>query len=303
MRPPISEPFHTGIKAIDGFLTMGKGQRVGLFAGGGVGKSTLLGQITRQSKSDVNIVALVGERSREVQPFIEQSLGEEGLKKSVVVVSTGDDVPLKRIRAAESALQLAEWFRDRGKDVLLMIDSVTRLAYAQRELSTYLNEPPSARGYPPSTFQMLPRLMERMGVGPRGSITGIVTVLVDGDDMNEPVADCMRATLDGHFILDRKLAHRGHFPAINVLDSVSRVFLEITPQAHRTTAMALRDSMTEYTQIKDLLQIGAYKPGTQPATDAAIRRQPIIDGFLKQGVDEFAHPEQTIQQMQHIAGF
>ncbi len=236
-RPHIRQPFVTGIRAIDGLLTLGKGQRVGLFAGSGVGKSTLLGEITKHAESDVNVVAMIGERGREVRPFIEHSLGPEGLKKSVVIVSTSDQPPLARVRASEAAVVIASWFRAQGQNVLLLLDSLTRLSHAQRELGLLLGEPPTSRGYTPSVFQKMARLLEQLGTSQAGSITGLLTILVDGDDMNEPVTDAARSILDGHIVLDRKLAHQGHFPAIDVLSSASRLFTDVTGKEQQDCAV------------------------------------------------------------------
>ena len=300
-RSHIRVPFVTSIRAIDGLLTMGRGQRVGLFAGSGVGKSTLLGEIAKHAESDVNVVALIGERGREVRPFVEQALGEEGRRKSVLIISTSDQTPLSRVRASETAVMIASWFRAQGKNVLLMLDSLTRLATAQRELGLLLNEPPTSRGFTPSVFQKMAVLLEQLGTSDTGSITGLLTVLVDGDDMNEPVADAARSILDGHIVLDRKLAHKGHFPAIDVLASSSRLFREITTPDHQEAASNFRQSIATYRDVEDLIQIGAYKPGSVPATDAAVSKMPAIDGFLKQPLNTPSSMQQTTQQLIHIA--
>jgi flagellum-specific ATP synthase len=300
-RKPITVPFETGIRAIDGLLTLGRGQRIGLFAGGGVGKSTLLGEIARQAESDVNVVAMVGERGREVEPFVSRCLGEKGLAKSIVIVSTSDNLPLLRIRAAQNAITIADYFRQQGKNVFLMIDSITRLAIAQRELSTLLGEPPSARGYPPSTFQMLATLMEQMGPGEQGSITGLMTVLVDGDDLNEPVADAIRAMLDGHIMLDRNLAERNHYPAISISNSISRLFTDITDPKQQQAAGHIRASMAAYQEIADLLRIGAYQMGTSPQADRAIRQQEAISTFLQQAGGQRNSLAETRRQLIAIA--
>ena len=285
-RQRIHRPLSLGIKALDGLLTVGVGQRFGIFAGSGVGKSTLLGMIARTAASHCNVIALVGERGREVREFIERDLGEEGLKRSVVVVATGDQPALVRIRAALTATAIAEAFRDKGLDVVLMMDSVTRLAQGQREVGLSVGEPPATRGYTPSVFTLLPRLLERSGNGVVGSITGIYTVLVDGDDMNEPVADTVRGILDGHVVLSRRLAQGGQFPAIDVLASISRVMPEVTTAAHRTAAQRVRSLMAAYREAEDLIQIGAYREGSSPLVDEAVRKMPLIRQFLSQGVGE-----------------
>ncbi len=285
-RPLISKPFVTGIRSIDGALTMGQGQRVGLFAGSGVGKSTLLGEIAKHALCDINVVALIGERGREVRPFLEETLGPSGLARSVVIVSTSDQPPLARIRASETAVAIASWFRDQGMNVLFMLDSLTRLAHAQRELGLILGEPPTSRGYTPSVFQKMAQLLEQLGTSDRGVITGLLTILVDGDDMNEPVADAARSILDGHIVLDRKLAHRGHFPAINLLKSASRLFREVTSPEHQQHAGALRRVLAKYDEIEDLLQIGAYQRGTLAASDRAIDAMPMANAYLQQAMNE-----------------
>jgi flagellum-specific ATP synthase len=285
-RPRIKSPLGVGVRSIDGLLTMGKGQRVGIFAGSGVGKSTLLGMISRNTTAEVNVIALIGERGREVLDFIEQNLGEEGLKKSVVIVSTSDQPALSRIKGALTATSIAEYFRDQGKDVLLVMDSVTRFAMAQREVGLAIGEPPTTRGYTPSVFAMLPQLLERAGTGPKGSISAIYTVLVDGDDMNEPIADAVRGILDGHIVLNRNIAGKGIFPAIDVLNSVSRVMTDITPDNHQHAARAFKQMMAHYSEAEDLINIGAYKKGSNREVDAAIRLKPIMDNFLRQEIFE-----------------
>ena len=299
-RQPIARPLSTGIRAIDGLLTMGYGQRVGVFAGGGVGKSTLLGEIAKHALCDVNVVALIGERGREVEPLVSQCLGERGLARSIVIVSTADSAPLMRIRAAEMAVTIADWFRKLGKNVLLMLDSITRLAIAHREIATSLDEPPTARGYPPSTFSMLTSLMEQLGPGKVGSITGIMTVLVDGDDHDEPVADTMRATLDGHYVLSRRLAERGHFPAIDVSRSISRLFPELVDQQHQANATMIRKLIAEYEEISDLLKIGAYTSGASAAADRAILLHEKIGRFLRQPIDMRSEFLDTCAEMNSI---
>lgn len=299
-RPKISDPFSTGIRAIDGMLTIGRGQRVGLFAGSGVGKSTLLGEIAKNAESEVNVVALIGERGREVRPFIEESLGPEGLKKSVVVVSTSDEPPLARIRAAETAVLIASWFRAQGTNVMLMLDSLTRMSHAQRELGLLLGEPPTSRGYTPSVFQKMAQLIEQLGNTERGSITGILTVLVDGDDMNEPVADAARSILDGHVVLSRKLAHEGHFPAIDVLSSASRLFNEVTTDEHRQLARLPRQIIAKYREVEDLIQIGAYKKGVVPESDRAVNCFPHVLQFLRQELHSESPLESTLNSLREL---
>ncbi len=286
-RRPIAEPMTTGIRALDGILTLGRGQRIGIFSGSGVGKSTLLGMIARQASADVNVIALLGERGREVKDFIEKNLGPEGLARSVLVVATGDQPALIRARGALVATAIAEYFRDQGKEVLLMVDSVTRVAMAWREIGLAVGEPPTTRGYPPSVFASLPRLLERAGNSDRGGITGIYTVLVEGDDFNEPVADHARSVLDGHVALTRNLASAGHFPAIDILNSASRVRNEIISREHLASANRFQALMAAYREKEDLISVGAYQPGTDPETDTAIRlREPMLR-YLQQGPDDF----------------
>jgi len=285
-RRRITEPLVFGIRAVDSVLTCGKGQRIGIFSGSGVGKSTLLGMIARNSEADVNVIGLVGERGREVRDFLEDSLGPEGLSRSVVVVSTSDQVAVARLRAAMLATCVAEYFRDQGKDVMLMMDSITRVAWAQREIGLAIGEPPTTRGYTPSVLAMLPRLLERAGTSARGSITGLYTVLVEGDDMNEPVADAARSILDGHIVLSRELAHRNHYPAIDVLASVSRLMPDVTTPEHRQAAAQLRDILATYHSAEDLINIGAYVDGSNPKIDYAKARIEAVNAFLKQGIME-----------------
>ncbi|HEX7065292.1 MAG TPA: flagellar protein export ATPase FliI [Bacillales bacterium] len=296
-RPRIEEPIELGVRALDGLLTVGKGQRVGIFAGSGVGKSTLLGMIARNSSADLNVIALVGERGREVREFIERDLGKEGLKRSIVVVATSDQPALMRIKGAMTATAIAEYFRDRGLDVLLMMDSVTRVAMAQREIGLAVGEPPTTKGYTPSVFALLPQLLERSGTNPSGSITAFYTVLVDGDDFDEPIADAVRGILDGHFVLDRKLANKGQFPAIDLLRSVSRVMKDIVDREHQDAAERFRELLSTYTDSEDLIHIGAYKRGTSPEVDEAIAHYPGIQRFLKQTVEEQVKQEETIQTL------
>jgi flagellum-specific ATP synthase len=299
-RPRIKEIIPVGVKAIDTMLTVGRGQRIGIFAGSGVGKSTLMGMIARNSEADLNVIALIGERGREVKEFIEKELGSEGLKKSIVVVATSDQSALMRIKGAYTATAISEYFRDLGYEVNLMMDSVTRVAMAQREIGLAVGEPPTTKGYTPSVFALLPSLLERTGTSSNGTITAFYTVLVDGDDMNEPIADTTRGILDGHFILDRKLAEKGQFPAINVLQSVSRVMVNIVDEPSLQIVQQAKNILATYQDNEELIQIGAYKRGTSPVVDNAIQLQPKIMNFLKQGIDESTNREQAIQQLQSI---
>ncbi len=301
-RRRISEPMVTGIRAIDGFKTIGKGQRVGLFAGSGVGKSVLLGMIARNCKAQINVIALIGERGREVKEFLEKDLGEEGLARSVVVVATSDQPALIRLKAAMVATAVAEYFRDQGADVMLMMDSSTRLAMAQREIGLAVGEPPSTRGYTPSVFAMLPRLMERAGMGSQGSITALYTVLVEGDDMDEPVADAVRSVLDGHIVLSRSLAHRNHYPAIDVLRSVSRCMSDVTAKDHRAATGKLLNAMAIYADAEDMVNLGAYVRGTNPQLDLAIALHPEIDKFLIQAVEDSSEMTATLDKVTALAG-
>lgn len=286
LRPRIHEPLGTGIRAIDALLTCGKGQRLGIFAGSGVGKSVLLGQIAQGSTADVNVIVLVGERGREVGEFLDKHLGAQGLARSVVVAATGDEPALLRLRAAWLGTAIAEYFRDTGRDVLLMMDSVTRFALAQREIGLAAGEPPATRGYPPSVFALLPQLLERSGRTDRGSITGLYTVLVEADDPNEPISDAVRGILDGHILLSRRLAHQAHWPAIDVLASISRSMPDVVDRRHAADADELKRLLAAYQQAEDLISVGAYQSGTQPLVDAAIAlRQPILD-LLRQPMHE-----------------
>ncbi|MEH7076580.1 flagellar protein export ATPase FliI [Neobacillus drentensis] len=285
-RPRIQAPLGVGVKTIDGLLTMGKGQRMGIFAGSGVGKSTLLGMISRNTTADVNVIALIGERGREVLDFIEQNLGEEGLKKSVVIVATSDQPALIRIKGALTATSIAEYFRDQGMDVMLVMDSVTRFAMAQREIGLAIGEPPTTKGYTPSVFAMLPQLLERAGTGLKGTISAIYTVLVDGDDMNEPIADAVRGILDGHVVLNRAIGAKGIFPAIDVLNSVSRVMTEIASDEHINAARNFKNLLASYNSAEDLINIGAYKKGSNREIDLAMRLRPQMNLFLRQGIYE-----------------
>ncbi|GEM03435.1 flagellum-specific ATP synthase [Halolactibacillus miurensis] len=299
-RPRILEPIEIGVKTIDTLLTVGKGQRVGIFAGSGVGKSTLLGMIARNSEADINVIALIGERGREVREFIEKDLGPEGLKKSVVIVATSDQPALMRIKGAYTATSIAEYFRDRGYNVNLMMDSVTRVAMAQREVGLATGEPPTTKGYPPSVFAILPKLLERTGTSDLGTITAFYTVLVDGDDLNDPIADTTRGILDGHFVLDRKLAERGQYPALNVLKSISRVMPQITTEKEQKLANELRSYLASYEENYELIQIGAYKRGSNPQVDRAIQLHPKIITFLKQGIEDNCHRDVAFDQVESL---
>lgn len=299
-RPPIQEKMEFGVKAIDGLLTIGKGQRMGIFAGSGVGKSTLLGMLAKNVKTDINVIALVGERGREVREFIERDLGEEGLKRSVLVVATSDQSAMLRMKCPLVATAIAEYFKNQGKDVLLMMDSLTRFAMAQREIGLAIGEPPIARGYTPSIYAELPKLLERTGNFQEGSITGIYTVLVEGDDTNDPIADTVRGIIDGHIVLSRRLANSNHFPAIDVNASISRLMSAITDKEHQKLASKLRDILSIYEKNSDLISIGAYKPGTNPKLDFAVSKIDKLNAFLMQGVDDKISAEETVQQMAEI---
>lgn len=296
-RRRITEPLGTGIRAIDALLTCGKGQRIGIFSGSGVGKSVLMGMIARNSVADVNVIALVGERGREVRDFIERDLGEEGLKKSVVVAATSDKPALVRLKGALVATTVAEYFRDQGMDVMLMMDSVTRIAVAQREVGLTIGEPPTTKGFTPSVFALLPRLLERAGTSEKGSITGLYTVLVEGDDVNEPISDAVRAILDGHIVLSRKLATLNHYPAIDILNSVSRVMIEVTTPEHQQAANKLKEVLATYQEAEDLINIGAYVQGSNPKIDYAIDNIDKINTFLKQDIDEKADFDQNSSEL------
>jgi flagellum-specific ATP synthase len=285
-RPRIDAPLGTGIRAFDGLLTCGKGQRMGIFAGSGVGKSVLLGMMARYTSADVNVIGLIGERGREVNEFLERDLGPSGLARSVVVVATSDEPALRRVKAAATATAIAEYFRDAGNDVLLMMDSLTRCAMAQREIGLAAGEPPTTRGYPPSVFAMLPRLVERAGRAARGSITGFYSVLVEGDDPQEPIADTVRGLLDGHTWLSRKLAERGHYPAIDVLSSISRLMNDIAPRAQQDAALAVRELLAAYRDHEDLISIGAYRKGANATVDTAIDMLDEINRFLRQRIED-----------------
>jgi flagellum-specific ATP synthase len=296
-RQRITDRISVGVRAVDGLLTLGRGQRVGIMAGSGVGKSTLLGMVARNTEADISVIALVGERGREVREFIERDLGEEGLKRSVVVVATSDQPALLRLKGAMTATAVAEYFRDQGLNVVLMMDSVTRFAVAQREVGLTVGEPPATRGYTPSVFALLPKLLERSGAGERGSITGIYTVLVDGDDMNEPIADAARSILDGHIVLSRALAAQNHYPAIDILQSISRLMLEIVDEEHWDAAQKIRTLLATYRDAEDLINIGAYAQGSNPAIDQAIRMIGPIREFLRQSVREQTGLQDAVDQL------
>lgn len=301
-RTPVNKRIVTGVRAIDSLLAVGKGQRLGIFSGSGVGKSTLLGMIARNTNADINVIALIGERGREVVDFLQRDLGEDGLKRSVVVVATSDQSPIARLRGAYTATAVAEYFRDQGKDVMLMFDSVTRFARAQREIGLAIGEPPAQRGYTPSVFETLPKLLERSGTSQKGSITGFYTVLVDGDDMDEPVSDTVRGILDGHIVLNRKLAQAYHFPAIDVLASISRLSKRVTgPQTQKAVA-AIRRSMAAYAQSEDMITVGAYQKGSNAEVDAAIELHPAIENFLMQEEAEKTTIEKTLTDFGKLAG-
>ena len=299
-RPPIRERMEFGVKAIDSLLTIGKGQRIGIFAGSGVGKSTLMGMIAKNVKADINVIALVGERGREVLEFMQKDLGEEGMRRSVLVVATSDQPAMLRMKCPSVATSIAEYFSGQGYDVLLMMDSLTRFAMAQREIGLAIGEPPVARGYTPSMYAEMPKLLERSGNFEKGSITGVYTVLVEGDDTNEPIADTVRGILDGHIVLSRQLANANHFPAIDVGASISRLMVEIVSPEHRQLAGQLRDIMGVYEKNSDLVSIGAYKAGTNPKLDYALGKIDAINQFLMQGVDEAFSYEESLDQLRRI---
>ncbi len=299
-REIIDEVLSLGVKAVDGLLTVGKGQRIGIFAGSGVGKSTLMGMFARNTKADINVIALIGERGREVREFIERDLGPEGMRRSVVVVATSDKPALERNKAAKTATAIAEYFRDQGKDVLLMMDSLTRFSMAQREIGLASGEPPVSRGYPPSVYSEMPKLLERAGRADVGSITGLYTVLVDGDDFNEPITDTARSILDGHIVLNRKLGHKNHYPAIDVLQSISRCMSQIVDKEHKRLAGKLKNVLATYNEAEDLINIGAYKPGSNPGIDYAISKIDAVNAFLCQDTDEKIDYEQTCELLKQL---
>src|SRR6056297_1201486 len=301
IRNRIKEVLPVGIRAIDGFTTLGKGQRIGIFAGSGVGKSTLLGMIARNTKADINVIGLIGERGREVREFIERDLGEEGLKRSVVLVSTSDQPALMRVKALQSATSAAEYFRDKGYNVMLMVDSLTRWAMAQRDVGLAIGEPPTTRGYPPSVFAGLPGVLERAGNSEKGSITGIYTVLVEGDDFNEPISDTVRGIVDGHVVLSRKLADSAHYPAIEILGSISRLMTTVASEEHIEAARNIKELYAVYQDAKDLIDIGAYKGGSDPKIDKAIELIDDINGFLRQEVEEKINFEHLVERMKDLS--
>ena len=299
-RKRITEPLALGIKAVDGFATVGKGQRMGIFAGSGVGKSTTLGMMAKNTSADLNVIALVGERGREVKEFIEEILGPEGMKRSIVIAATSEQPSLVKIKAGFVATTIAEYFRDKGMDVLFMLDSVTRIAMAQREVGLAIGEPPATRGYTPSVFALMPKLMERAGTNEFGTMTGLYTVLVEGDDFNEPISDTSRSILDGHIVLSRALAHKNHYPAVDVLQSLSRVMGDVTSSEHRSAAGALRNLLAVHSKNEDLINIGAYVSGSDPLCDRAIGMMDNINEFLKQSTKDKIDYEDTIQSIMEL---
>lgn len=299
-RTIINEVLPLGVKAVDGLITVGKGQRIGIFAGSGVGKSTLMGMFARNTKADINVIALIGERGREVREFIERDLGPEGMARSVVVVATSDRPALERNKAAKTATAIAEYFRDRGKDVLLMMDSLTRFSMAQREIGLAIGEPPVSRGYPPSVYSEMPKILERAGKSATGSITGLYTVLVDGDDFNEPITDTARSILDGHIVLSRKMANKNHYPAIDILASISRCMSQIVDREHKSLAGKLKNVLATYSDSEDLINIGAYKSGSSAAIDYAIAKIDAVNEFLMQEVEEKFEYQQTVDMLKKL---
>ena len=299
-REIIHEVLPLGVKAVDGLITVGKGQRIGIFAGSGVGKSTLMGMFARNTKADINVIALIGERGREVREFVERDLGEEGMKRSVVVVATSDKPALIRNKAAKTATAIAEYFRDQGKDVLLMMDSLTRFSMAQREIGLASGEPPVTRGYPPSVYSEMPKILERAGNSDKGSITGLYTVLVDGDDFNEPITDTARSILDGHIMLNRKLAHKNHYPAIDVMQSISRVMSAIVDDEHKAASGKLKNVLATYAEAEDLINIGAYKQGSNKNIDYAISKIEAVNEFLRQRTDEKFMFDEEVQLLEQL---
>ena len=301
VRKPIDEVITLGIRSVDAFSTVGKGQRMGIFAGSGVGKSTTMAMMARNTDADVNVIALIGERGREVREFIEKTLGDDGLKRSVVVVATSEQPSLVKIKAAFVATTIAEYFRDQGKDVLFMLDSVTRIAMAQREVGLAIGEPPATRGYTPSVFALMPKILERTGTSDKGTITGLYTVLVEGDDFNEPISDTVRSILDGHIMLSRELAHKNHYPAVDVLQSISRVMSEIATPEHKKAAGDLRNLLSVYNKNADLINIGAYVRGSDKNVDRAIRLMDDINSFLQQTIDDKTDFDSTIKRLMEIS--
>ncbi|MBD3217211.1 MAG: flagellar protein export ATPase FliI [candidate division Zixibacteria bacterium] len=300
-RTRISEPLVTGVRALDSFVTCGKGQRMGIFAGSGVGKSVLMGMIARNTRAPINVIGLIGERGREVREFIEKDLGEEGLSRSVVVSVTSDMPPLVKVKGALAATTIAEYFRSQGRDVILMMDSVTRIAMALREIGLAVGEPPATKGYTPSVFTFLPRFLERAGTSKHGSITGLYTVLVEGDDLNDPVSDTVRSILDGHVVLSRRLANRNHYPAIEVLESVSRLIVDITDDKHKNSIHKMKSLMSAYHEAEDLINIGAYEKGSDTTIDESIQKIDEINSFLRQGIDEKANFEEDLNTLRELA--
>ena len=299
-RAIIDTPLPLGVKAVDGLITVGAGQRIGIFAGSGVGKSTLMGMFARNTKAEINVIALIGERGREVREFIERDLGEEGMRRSVVVVATSDKPALERNKAAKTATAIAEYFRDQGRDVLLMMDSLTRFCMAQREIGLATGEPPVTRGYPPSVYSELPKLLERAGRAASGSITGLYTVLVDGDDFNEPITDTARSILDGHIMLNRKLAHRNHYPAVDILQSISRCMIKVASKEHKKAAGKLKNVLATYNEAEDLINIGAYKKGSNPNIDYAVEKINATNEFLMQDVESKYTFEETVAMLEEL---
>ncbi len=299
-RAIIDTPLPLGVKAVDGLITVGAGQRIGIFAGSGVGKSTLMGMFARNTKAEVNVIALIGERGREVREFIERDLGEEGMRRSVVVVATSDKPALERNKAAKTATAIAEYFRDQGRDVLLMMDSLTRFCMAQREIGLATGEPPVTRGYPPSVYSELPKLLERAGRAASGSITGLYTVLVDGDDFNEPITDTARSILDGHIMLNRKLAHRNHYPAVDILQSISRCMSQVASKEHKKAAGKLKNVLATYNEAEDLINIGAYKKCSNPNIDYAVEKINATNEFLMQDVESKYTFEETVAMLEEL---
>jgi len=300
-RARVNQSLDVGVRSINGLLTCAKGQRIGIMAGTGLGKSVLLGMIARNTEAEINVIALIGERGREVKEFIDENLGPEGLKRSIVIAAASDQPPLVRLRGAFIATTIAEYFRDQGKDVLLMMDSITRFALAQREIGLSVGEPPTTKGYPPSTFSMLPKILERAGTSEgNGTITGLYTVLVEGDDISEPVSDAVRAVLDGHIVLDRELAAHNHYPAIDVLASVSRLMIDVVPKKHYDLSMKLKDFLATYNEAKDLINIGAYAKGSNPKWDIAIEKIDRINEFLKQGIMETVSTGESLSMLKEI---
>lgn len=300
LRKRITEPIETGIRSIDGMLTVGKGQRLGIFSGSGVGKSTMIGMIARYTTADVNVIALIGERGREVREFIEKDLGKYGLQRSVVVVATGDKPPLMRIKAALTATTIAEYFRDKGLNVMLMMDSITRLAMAQREVGLSVGEPPTTKGYTPSVFNLMQKTMERSGTADKGSITALYSVLVEGDDLNEPISDTARGILDGHIVLSRNLASMGHYPAIDILESISRLKNDIIDDEHKKASMEIQKLLAAYKNAADLINVGAYQAGANPIIDKAIALKQPIENFLTQNIEESSTFDDTKEQLLNL---